>query len=240
MNNENPVNDLNQQKEANQERLENEKVLREYELQKEVEADEEEEDRRYIIIFFIIALLLLIFIVIGFAYSIFGEAIKGPSQPISAQVVFNYSDKADENSGIHITNASAMSDASGKMLMGEKNTFDFSISGKNNSKMDVKYYIVLEEDESSTLDPSNVKVYLTSRKGNVEEELFQDVPIITSLKELEVEGINYRVLYEKVLPSKEKFLDEYTLRMWIKEDATDYYSKDYSLRVNVYTEGVGV
>lgn len=222
----------------NQELLEDKKELSENEIQKEL--GEEEEDRRYIVIFFIIALLLLVFIVIGFTYSIFGDAIKGPSQPISAQVIFNYSDKSDENSGIHITNASAMSDASGKMLMGDKNTFDFSISGKNYSKVKVKYYIVLEEDESSTLDPSNVKVYLTSRKGNIEEELFREVPIITSLKELNVEGKNYRVLYEKLLPSKQKFLDEYTLRMWIKEDATNYYTKNYSLRVNVYTEGVGV
>jgi len=222
----------------NLEKVENQEALQEEKLNYNLE--EEEEDRRYIIIFFIIALLLLIFIVIGFTYSIFSDAIKGPAQPISAKVIFNYSNVSDEANGIHLTNASAMSDSVGKMLIGDENTFDFSITGKNNSKVKVKYYIVLEEDQSSTIDPSNVKVYLTSRKGNVEEALFEEVPIMTSLKDLRIEGKTYKILYEKVLPSAKKFFDEYTLRMWIKEDATNYYSKNYSLKVNVYTEGVGV
>lgn len=228
----------NQVKDVKQGRQENEKALQEYELQKDLE--EEEEERRYIIIFFIIALLLLIFIVIGFTYSIFSGGIEGPAQPISAQVVFNYSDISDEENGIHLTNASPIADTVGKKLMGEKKTFDFSISGKNNSKIDIKYYIVLEEDESSNLESSNVKVYLTSRKGNIEEELMSEVPVISSLQDLKVEGVNYKVLYDKILPAKQQFFDEYTLRMWIKEDATNYYSKNYSLKVNVYTEGVGV
>ena len=232
MSNENNVKDLKQENEENQ------NEVQEYELEKELE-EEEDDDRKYVIIFFIIALLLLIFIVIGFSFSIFGGGITGPSQPISAQVVFNYSDKTGADDGIHLTNARAISDSVGKKLMGDDETFEFSISGNNYSRIPIKYYIVLEEGKNSTLNASDIKVYLTSRKGNVEEEISKEVPLVSSLKKLEVGNISYRLLHQKGVPSNNKFFDNYTFRMWIKEDAKDYYGKHYSLKLNVYVEGKG-
>lgn len=202
---------------------------------------EEEENRRFIIIFFIIALLLLIFIVIGFSFSMFDGSVTGPMTPITpshGNVVFNYSDVHYGNDGIVLKNATAISDNAGKKLVGTGNVFDFSVSGNIYADGKIKYYIVLEENRNSTLEPEKVKVFLTSRNGVVEREVMNNVPTIASLKTKKINGVEYKVLYTKVLSGREKFNNEYSLRMWIKEDAEQYYGKKYSLKVNVFAEGV--
>lgn len=214
--------------------------LQENNLEEEYE-EEEEENRKYIWLFFIIALLLMLFIVIGFTYSLYSGTISGDVQPIGpdgSNIVFNYSDTSGSHNGISITNAEEMTDIVGKKQIGEGNVFNFSISGdtKNNN---IKYYVVLKADQASTISDKDVKVYLTSKKGNGEVEINSLVPTYDELKDITIDGETYKVLYEKKVTPNSKFTDEYSLRMWIREGATDYYGKSYSLKVNVLAEGVG-
>lgn len=206
-----------------------------------VHIDEEEEDRRHNIwIFFVIALLLLIFIIIGFTYSFFDNSISGGKQPIDtdANVIFNYTDTASQGNGIHLKNVNAMSDTVGKKLTGENNVFDFNVSGRT-WKTKTKYYVVVEKDIASTMSSEDVKIYLTKKAGTVEVPLMDNVPTVDSLKDITIKGVEYKVLYERVLPFYNKFSDSYTLRMWVKEGSTTFYGKNYSLRINIFAEGIG-
>jgi len=163
-----------------------------------------------------------------------------PTKPTVPQVnvVFNYSDASGSSSGISLKNASAISDVVGKKLMGEGNTFEFSVNG-NVVSPKIKYYVLIETDVLSTLPSSDVKVYLTSKTGTGEVELRSDVLTVSELKDIQMNGKNYKVLYEKYIDKNTKFSDDYVLRMWIKENASDYYGKNYILRVDVLAEGVG-
>ena len=206
-----------------------------------IEEEEYQEDRKYIWLFFIIALCLLLFIVIGFTYSLYSGTIEGSVQPIPPEdtnIIFNYSDTNGSHNGISLSNVQEMSDVAGKKQIGNGRVFDFSVSGETKEDK-IKYLIVLKAEEISTISDSDVKVYLTSRSGGTEVELNNTVPTYEELEEITIDGEKYKILYEQVVDANSKFDNYYRFRMWIREGASDYYGKTYSLKVNVLAEGVG-
>lgn len=222
------------------------------ELEKEViliEAqteEEEEKERTYLWIIFLVAAMFLFIIVIGFSYSIFNNSLKGNKVPIDSGVIFNYSDGDGSKNSVNLKNARDIEDEVGKKISGENNYFDFNISG-NTKNMLKRYMILLEKDENvSTILDSDIKVYLTRVNGVVEEELFLDVPTYSELEDIVIDGKTYKVLYINEFEEKEnhhhnnnKFNHDYIFRMWIRENAEDYYGESYSVKVHIYTEGVG-
>ena len=215
-------------------------------LEKEVviaesQIEEEEKNKVYLWIIFLVASVFLFLIVIGFSYSIFNNRLDGNKVPICSGVIFNYSDGDGNKSTVSLKNARDISDEVGKRQSGEGNYFDFNISG-NTKKMLKRYMVLLEKDEMlSTISDSDIKVYLTKVHGGMEEELSDHVLTFDELEEIVIDGKTYKVLYVNDFDKhdKNKFSDDYIFRMWIKEDASDYYGKTYSVKVHVYTEGVG-
>lgn len=203
--------------------------------------EEEEKDKVYLWIIFLIASMFLFMIVIGFSYSIFNKTIKGNKVQLENEVIFNYSDGYGSKSVISLKNARDISDDVGKIQSGSGNYFDFNISGKTNGKIK-KYMILLEKDEMlSTINDSDIKVYLTKVYGSMEEVLFSSIPTMNNLEEITINGKVYKVLYTSDIKedSMMSFSDDYIFRMWIRENADDYYGKSYSLKVHVYIEGTG-
>lgn len=215
-------------------------------LEKEVvvataEVEDEEKNRAYLWIIFLVASVFLFLIVVGFSYSIFNNRLDGNKVPICSGVIFNYSDGDGNKSTVSLKNARDLSDEVGKRQSGEGNYFDFNVSG-NTKNMLKRYMILLEKDEMlSTISDSDIKVYLTKLHGGMEEELYINVPTFAELEEIVIDGKTYKVLYVNDFSKndKSKFSDDYIFRMWIKEDADDYYGKSYSVKVHIYTEGVG-
>jgi len=193
----------------------------------------------YLWLILIIAAILLFFIIAGITYSLYDNTISGTKQPIFSNLLFNYTDVDGKGNGIFIQNAKEMSDITGKKLMGEGNVFEFTVSG-NTKHTPISYSIVLEADKASTISDSDIKVYLAKVDGSVETELTPEVPVYSSLEDIQVEGASYKKLYSVSLDSSvHEFSQDYILRMWVREGSSDYYGKHYSLKVNVLAEGVG-
>lgn len=203
--------------------------------------EEEEKNKTYLWIVFLIASVFLFLIVIGLSYSIFNNRLSGNKVPIGSGVIFNYSDSDGNKSTISLKNARDLSDEVGKRQSGEGNYFDFNVSGNTKGVLK-RYMILLEKDEMlSTISDSDIKVYLTKFYSGLEEEVNIDVPTFDELEEIIIDGKTYKVLHvnDFNVNQETKFSDDYIFRMWIKKDANDYYGKSYSIKVHIYTEGVG-
>lgn len=199
----------------------------------------EEYQGSYIWIVLFVAAILLLFVIIGITYSFYDLTIRGNKQPISQDLIFNYSDVNGRENGIFIQDANETSDEIGKKLVGSKNLFEFNVSGNANNHPG-GYTIVLEKDEASTILDSDMKVYLTKVQGNTETEVSSTVLTYSELDDILLNGQTYKKIYsEKLEASDGSFSQDYHLRMWIREGATDFYQKTYSLKVHVFLEGTG-
>lgn len=188
-------------------------------------------DKNRYIIYLLLFVILTFFCVFGITYSIY-KPDSGNQEIETGNIVFSYSDVGQSGNGILLKNALPISDEYGKVMVGSNQYFDFSITASTKSA-NVHYKLLLAKDEISTLDNNNVRIYLTQLFGGYEKEL-----VISNFSELKKEVINsktYYVIYEKTLDEKlENYSDVFRLRMWLKEDATDYYNQTFSLKVDVY------
>lgn len=195
------------------------------------------------IIILIVSTFLLLFVSMGIAFSLYSDVDKiitpGPGDipDDDGQIILNYSDYNGVGPGIKLDNARPLEDETGKNLMGVRSYFDFTVSGKT-SKNKLRYYILLNKNDVSTLKDNNVKIYLTKMKGNIEEPLLDKVYKISELADKKIENSNNKVLYyvdlDKNLVS---FHDRYRLRIWLSNDAENYYDQTYSINVNILGEG---
>lgn len=224
--------------------------------------DEEKNERNNLkkfLLFFIIFLILLYFSTFGITVSFYkggsGEPqiididpTTSPTQtpttsptpvvPAKDQIIFTYSDVEKGGSGINLVNAMPISDTKGKALVGSGNYFDFSVMATS-KKNDLIYQILFRKDKSvSTLADSNVRIYLTKVTGNYEEEVI--LTTFSTLETKKIDGVDYYVLYQKKLTKGiSNYSDSYRLRMWVKEEATDYNDKLFKINVDVVAEQVG-
>ena len=181
---------------------------------------------------FIIAFVL---IVTGVTYGVFETFIKGEKEHVINinQIKFAYYEKSG---GLSLDNNSILSIEDGK---NQTSYFDFDISLTTDNETNIMYNIVLEEDTSSTLDNSKVKVYLTDQNNvTIKNPL--------SISDLVVDESNYRILYSTTISSGQT--QNYRLRAWI-DKTQDLYVKtnengnhvttleraSYKFKVNVYT-----
>ena len=192
------------------------------------------------IIILIIATGLLLFITFGLSFSMFDSHNKhphpGPGTEVG-KIILNYSDVNGKGPGIYIKNAMSIPDEIGKKLTGKGKYFDFTVSGCS-SNIPLRYYILLDIKDDSTLGDKNVKVYLTKVKGTIEEEILDKTYKVNELGDMKFKGEENKIIYFKDLNKQDdEFIDNYRLRIWISDDARNYFNKMYSLTVNVYGEG---
>ena len=203
--------------------------------QEYTDVKEEKHNKRYFI-YFIIFLVLFFFSVFSFTYSIY----KGNPDDIeidTGEIIFSYSDANKIGNGIDIKDAFPLQDRIGKTLLGTGQYFDFSVTATS-KKVNILYKLLAKKMDISTLDNSNLRIYLTSMTGNYEEELL--LTNFDQLKEENINGNTYYVLYEKELDKGIiNHSDFYRLRMWISENATDFMDKTFSLKVVAHAFQVG-
>lgn len=194
--------------------------------------DKEEKPSRRYWAYLLLFTILLFFATFGITYSIYKGDGVGDQEIETGQILFSYSDVSHAGNGIYLINALPTSDYIGKAMVGTGQYFDFEIMATTKGSM-INYKLLVKKDSTSTLKDNNVKLYLTERSGIYEKEL-----VLKKANQLPKEVINdieYYVLYEKILEEKlENYVDSYRLRMWVDEQAFDYFEQSYTIKVDVH------
>lgn len=200
-------------------------------VEEELEKEEEQSITKYFPYLFVFTILLF-FCVFGITYSFYRGGGSSDNEIDTGQIVFTYSDVGQVGNGILLEEATPISDAMGKSMVGTNQYFDFYITATTD-KANILYKLLVNKDQSSTLSDQNVRIYLTQIMGSYEQE--KVLSDFSDLKEEEINNKNYYVLYEKILDKNLKdYSDSYRLRMWIKEDAKNYENQTFSIKIDVY------
>lgn len=184
------------------------------------------------IVFSTILVLLLFISVIGFTYAIFTYAKDGEKENriSTGSLTFSYTETSN---GISLSNAVPVSDMVGKAMRNGNGYFDFNVSCKLVGTNIINYEVyTTEENVSSKLDPSFVKMYLTD--GTTDKPLSGydgAVPTYSSLPATSISGGAKR-LYLGTFNSTG--VQSFRLRMWLAENySVSSTSQQFKIKVNV-------
>lgn len=158
--------------------------------------------------------------------------------------IFSYSEKETIGNGIYIENMFPTTDEVGKALVGDYNTFEFSLYFGNKSKN--RYYeITAEMTDECTLPGQYAKVYLESDGVALDNVIKPNgkVKVYTEYENATIDKNNNRekVIYSDKLSKSEvsKGHKDFTLKMWFSEDAplnNQTMDKKFVLKINVYAK----
>lgn len=191
----------------------------------------------------IVGILSLVIITIGVTYAVFTYTRLGSTENTitTGTLKFLYTENTGVGAGINITNAFPVSDSVGMSYTGDTQVFDFKVKGENTSTNAIPYEVTLRQADTSTLDATIVKVYLTDTTEGAETAIVSPTKF-TLLADTNIDSGKYteKTLYKGNVPAKDtNYLMSFRLRMWIDENAdfsaTTYY-KDTSGNVITIAE----
>lgn len=208
---------------------------------------EEKRNNRNLVIVLVLV-VSMICLCIGISVSIFNYFGQGNTNNViqTGRIFFSYSDSESAGSGINIENATPIPDESGKVLSGDGEYFDFSVSATT-TNTDIGYEIVVLKQDGSTLPDDFVKIYLTEFEGNTEKAVPLTSGVIPTYSELTtttnplLQGKT--VYYGTVNAGEVAYGKRFRLRMWVKDPQEVNFDYDslgdmtYKVRVNVAAVG---
>ncbi len=188
-------------------------------------------DNKKNVVLSVIFIILLFIFVIGISYAVWNRTFLGTQENSINTGYISFSYTESDTNVIEIHNAVPISDEKGKMLSGNNEMFDFTVSAKFAGVSSVDYEIYATPIVQ-TIDSKYIKVYLTDQYdqpvgfyGEVE------VPTYDSLEDSTIEGT--KTIYKSTLTTSGKVVD-YRLRIWV---ASDYNvpseSQKFAFKVNV-------
>lgn len=161
----------------------------------------------------------------------------------TGDIVFAYSDAISDgkpSNGIQITNAMPLSDELGKIMIKDRTYFDFQIIAKE-ANNNVKYEVILEKLQSSTLSDDNVKVYVTELQGSEEIPITETlnygaVKVYSQFEDASLQNVDGKKLFEREV-NNNNYQRNYRLRIWLRENAQNYSNQTFSVKVliNAFT-----
>ena len=158
-----------------------------------------------------------------------GQSTTPKKRVEAGSILFSFSEKSNN---IYMTNVYPTKDEVGKVLTGDKEYFDFTISAAMNNIKNGKivYEISLIPIEGNTLNPSDIRVYLTEDG----KEVSINKNIVNTYSELP--DSTYRsdgkVIYRRTLTNSN--VSDYVFRMWFSYDANvPKVSKQFGCKVAV-------
>lgn len=181
----------------------------------------------------VLGVAILVVAVIGISFAAYQATVNtGTTNSITTgTIMVSYTEPSN---AINITDALPLSDANGIKLEGTNKTFNFTVSTHASEALTVPYTISLTRDTSSTLENSEIKVYLTKSDGTVvvgpklvsefaAHETRENTVTLTSVNDV------YTAANEEAKTTS------YILRLWVDEKVTvDSSSSDsYRALVNV-------
>lgn len=209
----------------------------------------ENEDNKKQLILSIIGILIIVISIIGVSYAAFIFTKKGKEENTvrTGTVTMAYT---EAENGIDIKNAIPMSEDKGKLLMGEDEIFDFTVSADITGKTTIDYEVVAVKDESSTIDDKDIRLYLekSDSKDGVYNATMEPLQFSPSTKEstlgapegvMQLDKDSFTTTDVADSSTVKKFNQYYRLRMWVD---TSYELSDktstYKVTVNVYGKGI--
>lgn len=192
----------------------------------------------------IIAVIILLIVVIG--VSIAGgyySYTSGTANTIEsgADVSLTYLESTSE---IDLTNALPISDNKGKLLSNEGETFEFAVTTTSGVTQTIGYDINIEplvvDTGLTSLDPEDIKVYLTDKEGN---------QLIAPTKLSDLNNFKLYSTKHNHQTANDKVTKKYVLKAWIDQnvEATNWYQEykdnnkkyQYKFRVNINGSALG-
>lgn len=159
-----------------------------------------------------------------------GEKEEKPKKKIEAgTILFSFNEKSNN---IYMTGVYPTPDEVGKTLTGDKQFFDFSISAtfKNINSGKIVYEISLIPIEGNTLNPNDVRVYLTEddKEVSINNNIVNTYSNLPDSKYRD----NGKVIYRKTITKDN--VSDYVFRMWLSYNANVYkVSKQFGCKVAV-------
>lgn len=206
----------------------------------------------------VLSLFLLIAVTAGVSYAFFNYVKLGSTENVitTGTITFLYDEKDASGNGIIITDALPTTDANGKVLTGNNNTFDFKVLSTTTGNTNISYEVTARKKSDSTVPDTAIKLYLTEVGNDIETPApltLRDTSV-ARFSELNQTTINVgdgtveKTIYKGNIPaSSTDYEKNFRLRMWIADD-TDYSptqdsegndiypmnNKKFTVSVNVY------
>ena len=183
-----------------------------------------------------VLLLLMIVIIVGTSWAAFSYSKAGTklNSITTGSITMTYE---ETDNIINMTGALPTTDETGKVRLTEGEYFDFTVSSEIVGDVNINYEISAKEVGESTIDGSNIKLYLTKLSGDSEEELMTPETYNEEASSNSYTGrpSGEMSLYTSSMNSSES--NNYRLRMWVDEDYNpqdDGGNLEFSVKINVY------
>ena len=181
-------------------------------------------------------ILLLVITIVGVSYAAFSYSKRGEkvNTLTTGQIVMTYT---ETDNIIQIDGALPTTDKTGTVQLKNGEYFDFNISSTIVGNVNINYEISAKEVGESTIDGSNIKLYLTKLNGSEEEALMSPETYHEEAEENTYTGrpAGEMSLYKGSMNSSEN--NNYRLRMYVDENYNpqgDGGELTFSVRINVY------
>ena len=181
-------------------------------------------------------ILLLVITIVGVSYAAFSYSKRGEkvNTITTGQIVMTYT---ETDNIIQIDGALPTTDKTGTVQLKAGEYFDFNISSTIVGNVNINYEISAKEVGESTIDGSNIKLYLTKLNGSEEEALMSPETYHEEAEENTYTGrpAGEMSLYKGSMNSSEN--NNYRLRMYVDEAYNpqgDGGGLTFSVRINVY------
>ena len=193
------------------------------------------------VLFSILGILLLVLATVGVTFAVFTYTKLGTTENIvtTGTLKFLYTENTGVGNGINISDALPVSDEVGKSYSTENYVFDFSVEATNSGTEEIPYEVTLRKKNTSTLNESNVKVYLTDMTEQTDIKLAGPI-LYSDLGQTIVdvgEEIEKTIYNGTVLGGELNYKKDFRLRMWIDENSNydSISGKTFTILVNVYS-----
>ena len=181
-------------------------------------------------------ILLLVVTIVGVSYAAFSYSKRGEkvNTITTGQIVMTYT---ETDNIIQIDGALPTTDKTGTVQLKAGEYFDFNISSTIVGNVNINYEISAKEVGESTIDGSNIKLYLTKLNGSEEEPLMTPETYHEETEENTYTGrpAGEMSLYKGSMNSSEN--NNYRLRMYVDENYNpqgDGGGLTFSVKINVY------
>ena len=183
----------------------------------------------------ILGVAILIVAVVGISFAAFTYARTGTTTNTitTGTITMGYTEPTN---GINLTDALPITDAAGKALSGDNNTFDFTVTATIAGTTTINYAITAVKGDGSTVADNGIKVYLTDQ-NDAEVLAPTKVTALSKTASSNAAGApaDQYVLKTGTYKAVGTTTENYRLRMWVADDyVAPATSQKYILKVNVY------
>ncbi len=180
----------------------------------------------------VLGVSVLLIAVVVFAFFMFFREQKANVREVVSKNVVSMNYKTATNT-FALNNLTSMNNETGKSLRDEGSYFDFSVSSEVSNDDSVKYEIALIKDKSSTISDSDIVVYLEKQNSGTYAKVTEPEAFTPIKKKTNLGSPAKSMVLNRVSLSSDR-VDNYRLRMWVREGAVIDPAGTYSVQVKVY------